>query len=76
MVNYIEPNFQEIIFGPIRVGLITQKQFWDHLKNCHGPPNLRLLSMDEQHPSATKYGRAAPWATRQEKMIEWSVSIQ
>jgi hypothetical protein len=32
--------------------------------------------MDEQHPSATKYGQAAPWATRQEKMIEWSVSIQ
>ena len=35
MVNYIEANLQEIIFGPIRVGLITQKQFWDHLKNCH-----------------------------------------
>jgi hypothetical protein len=35
MVNYIEPNFQDIIFEPIRVGLITQKQFWDHLKNCH-----------------------------------------
>ena len=35
MVNYIEPNLQEIIFGPIRVGLITQKQFLDHLKNCH-----------------------------------------
>ena len=35
MVNYIEPNLQEIIFGPIRVGLITRKQFWDHLKNCH-----------------------------------------
>ena len=35
MVNFIEPNFQDIIFGPIRVGLITQKQFWDHLKNCH-----------------------------------------
>ena len=33
MVNYIEPNLQEIIFGPIRVGLITQKQFWDHFKN-------------------------------------------
>ena len=34
MFNYIEPNLQEIIFGPInRVGLITQKQFWDHLKN-------------------------------------------
>jgi hypothetical protein len=33
MVNFIEPNFQDIIFGPIRVGLITQKQFWDHLKN-------------------------------------------
>ena len=33
MVNYIEPNLQEIIFGPIRVGLITQKQFWDLLKN-------------------------------------------
>jgi len=32
MVNYIEPNLQEIIFGPIRVGLITQKQFLDHLK--------------------------------------------
>ena len=32
MVNYIEPNLQEIIFGPIRVGLITQKQSWDHLK--------------------------------------------
>ena len=42
MVNYIEPNLQEIIFGPIRVGLITQKQFWDHLKNgifWAGPPN-------------------------------------
>jgi hypothetical protein len=35
MVNYIEPDLQEFIFGPIRVGLITQKQFWDHLKNCH-----------------------------------------
>ena len=35
MVNFIEPNLQEIIFGPIRVGLITQKQFWGHLKNCH-----------------------------------------
>jgi hypothetical protein len=33
MVNYIEPNFQDIIFEPIRVGLITQKPFWDHLKN-------------------------------------------
>ena len=33
MANYIEPNLQEIIFGPIRVGLITQKQFLDHLKN-------------------------------------------
>ena len=32
MVNYIEPNLQEIIFGPIRVGLITQKQFCDLLK--------------------------------------------
>ena len=32
MVNYIEPNLQEIIFGPIRLGLITQKQFLDHLK--------------------------------------------
>jgi hypothetical protein len=35
-VNYIEPNLQEIIFGPIRVGLITQKQFWDHLKKSWG----------------------------------------
>jgi hypothetical protein len=35
MVNYIEPNMQDIIFEPIRVGLITQKQFWDHLKNQH-----------------------------------------
>jgi hypothetical protein len=26
MVNFIETNFQDIIFGPIRVGLITQKQ--------------------------------------------------
>ena len=32
MVNYIEPNLQEIIFGPIRVGLIAQKQFWELLK--------------------------------------------
>jgi len=43
MVNYIEPNLQEIIFGPIRVGLITQKQFWDHLKNCH---SWGLITMD------------------------------
>ena len=44
MVNYIEPNLQEIIFGPLRVGLITQKQFWDHLKNdilWGTPPNFR-----------------------------------
>jgi small-conductance mechanosensitive channel len=43
MVNYIEPNLQEIIFGPIRVGLITQKQFWDHLKIAipgAGPPTV------------------------------------
>jgi hypothetical protein len=43
MVNYIEPNLQEIIFGPIRVGLTTQKQFWDHLQNCHSwgqTPNM------------------------------------
>jgi hypothetical protein len=26
---------QDIIFEPIRIGLITQKQFWDHLKNWH-----------------------------------------
>ena len=43
MVNYIEPNLREIIFGPIRVGLITQKQFWDDLKKNAipgaGPPN-------------------------------------
>ena len=32
MVNYIEPHLQEIIFRPTRVGLITQKQFWDLLK--------------------------------------------
>ena len=32
MVNFIEPNLQEIIFTPIRVGLITQKQFLGHLK--------------------------------------------
>ena len=41
MVNFIEPNLQEIIFTPIRVGLITQKQIWGHLKNDiygAGPP--------------------------------------
>ena len=27
MVNYIEPNFQDIIFTPSTVSLITQKQF-------------------------------------------------
>jgi hypothetical protein len=32
MVNYIQQNLQDIIFGPIRIGLITQKQFWDHLQ--------------------------------------------
>jgi len=30
MLWSIIPNLQEIIFGPIRVGLITQNQFWDH----------------------------------------------
>jgi hypothetical protein len=56
MVNYIEPNLQEIIFRPIRVGLITQKQFWDHLKNCHswaGPP--KYLSA-KKHKSTTADG--------------------
>ena len=32
MVNYIEPNFQDIMFTLSTVSLITQKQFWDHLK--------------------------------------------
>ncbi len=35
MVNFIEPNFQDIIFTLSTVSLITQKQFWDHFKNCH-----------------------------------------
>ena len=50
MVNYIEPNLQEFIFGPIRVGLITQKQFWDHLKNCHSwgrTPYCRTIQVPE-----------------------------
>ena len=33
MVNFIEPNFQDIIFTLSTVSLITQKQFWDLLKN-------------------------------------------
>ena len=33
MVNFIEPNFQDIIFILSTVSLITQKQFLDHLKN-------------------------------------------
>ena len=32
MVNFIEPNFQDIMFTLITVSLITQKQLWDHLK--------------------------------------------
>ena len=56
MVNYIEPNLQEIIFGPIRVGLITQKQFWGHLKNCHSwgrTPNISgfKINITQQHPA-------------------------
>jgi len=37
MVNFVEPNFQfqDIIFTLSTVSLITQKQFWDHLKNWH-----------------------------------------
>ena len=40
MVNFIEPNFQDIIFTLSTVSLTTQKQFLDHLKNRHflGPP--------------------------------------
>jgi hypothetical protein len=53
MVSYIEPNLQEFIFGPIRVGLITQKQFWVHLKNCHlwgRTPYLDLALTQHQGP--------------------------
>ena len=32
MVNFIEPNCQDIIFTLSTVSLITQKQFKDHLK--------------------------------------------
>ena len=32
MVNFIEPNFQDIIFTLSTVFLITQKCFSDHLK--------------------------------------------
>jgi hypothetical protein len=45
MVNYIEPNLQEIIFGSIRVGLITQKQCWDRLKIALGPDPLPLWTL-------------------------------
>ena len=33
MVNFIEPNFQNIIFTLSTVSFITQKQFSDNLKN-------------------------------------------
>ena len=52
MVNYIEPNLQEIIFGHIRVGLITQKQFWDHLKNCHSWGGTPYLCIQIRMPSS------------------------
>ena len=35
MVNFIEPNFQDIIFILCTVSLITQKWFSDHLKKWH-----------------------------------------
>ena len=35
MVNFIEPNFQDIIFTLSTVSLITQKWFSDHLKKWH-----------------------------------------
>jgi hypothetical protein len=35
MVNFIEPNFQDIIFTLSTVSLITQKCFLDHLKKWH-----------------------------------------
>jgi hypothetical protein len=53
MVNYIEPNLQEFIFGPISVGLITQKQFWDHLKIAipgARPPSYDLSPFNSQLP--------------------------
>jgi len=53
MVNYIEPNLQEIIFGPIRVGLITQKQFWDHLKNCHSWGLTVVVALDHFRNTVT-----------------------
>ena len=45
LVNFIEPNFQDIIFTLSPVSLITQKQFLDHLKNdifWAGPPICRV----------------------------------
>jgi hypothetical protein len=35
IVNFIDPNFQNIIFTLSSVSLITQKWFLDHLKNWH-----------------------------------------
>jgi hypothetical protein len=45
MVNYIEPNLQEIIFGPIRIGLITQKTILGPFKELPflGPDPLPLI---------------------------------
>jgi hypothetical protein len=45
MVNFIEPNFQDIIIEPIRVGLITQKQFWAFF----GPDPLLLIAVLHQN---------------------------
>jgi len=61
MVNYIEPNLQEIIFGPIRVGLITQKQFWDLLKNWHswGQTSARDYNVSTVHDFANEHEELA-----------------
>ena len=64
MVNYIEPNLQEIIFRPIRVGLITQKQFWDLLKI--DIPGARLL------PATIT---SVPFMTLQMNMRNWQMLL-
>jgi hypothetical protein len=35
MVNFIDPNLQDIILTVSSASLITQKRFWDHLKKSH-----------------------------------------
>jgi len=72
MVNFIEPNFQDIIFTLCTVSLITQKWFSDHLKKWHFLGNTPYIEAGSRSAMETTSSR--PSSTQSK--IQWTKPLR